>query len=567
MTSKLKNFSAELTRRHVYRVGAAYVVVGLGVLGAAELILDPLGLGAARPIIVVLTLLGFPLALVLAWAYEIRPEQPTSAESPELGGGVDPESVADSDEEDVGLRRQRDSIVVLPFANLSSEAENEYFADGMTEEIINALANVSGLRVIARTSAFAFKGLNRDIREIGKQLGVGTVLEGSVRRAGGHLRITAQLIDVSGGHHLWSERYDRELRDVFAIQNEIAGTIARRLEADQGVSAQRERPTDDLDAYEAFLRGRFYFAKGTPDNYAKSVEHYERAVALDADFAEAYTELAATLSYWALLAEPEDQFPRAKTAAQLALEIDETLADAHAILGFIKFFFDWDWTGAIEAFDRASELNPDSPTALILQSGALANFGSTEAVTSGRRSVGLDPLSPQVNQILGWALFQAGEFTESIRYCRQALELSPEYLLALGTLGFGLLEAGPLEEAEAAYERMLEIWPDEPSARAGLAQVYVRMGRREDALEQARELERRTSGAGGQVGVSAAWAHAALGNLDEAFQWIDRAIEARDSFIVCLPSFRWWDPLRSDPRFEAILHQLKFPEWSVRRHA
>ncbi len=457
---------------------------------------------------------------------------------------------------------QRNSIVVLPFANLSPDPEDDYFTDGMTEEIINAVANVPGLRVIARTSAFAFKGVSQDVREIGKQLGVGTVLEGSVRRAGARLRITAQLIDVSGGHHLWSERYDRHLEDVFAIQDDIAKIIARRLRPDEGARAARERPTDDLDAYEAFLRGRFYHAKGTPEDYAKSVEHYERASQLDPDFAQAYAGQAETWVYWALLSEPSDRFPRAKRAAKKALEIDQALSDAHASLGSVRFFLDWDWIGAIEAFERAVALNSNSATALRLSSGALANLGSTDAVAYARRSVALDPLSAQANRALAWAFFQAGAFSESLEYARQALQLAPNFLIAHVSLGEALTETGPLDEAEAAYRRVLEISPDHPYARGGLAQVYVRMGRREDAREQIRDLERLASGTEGHVAVSAAWAHASLGNVDEAFEWIDRAIEARDSAVASLPTLSWWDPLRSDPRFEALLRKLNFPEWS-----
>ena len=558
MASLIKPFLAELKRRHVYQVAAAYIVVGLGVLGAAELILQPLGLDAARPFIVVVTLLGLLLALVLAWAYQIKPEEPSATESLRSEGSPEAEAAADTS---LGAEDQRTSIVVLPFANLSPESENEYFADGMTEEIINALANVPGLRVIARTSAFAFKGVSQDVREIGKQLGVGTVLEGSVRRAGARLRITAQLIDVSGGHHLWSERYDRDLEDVFAIQDEIAKIIARRLRPDEGAPAQRERPTDNLDAYEAFLLGRFYFAKGTPEDYARSVQHYERASELDPDFAQAYAGQAQTWVYRALLAEPSDRFPSAERAAKKALDIDQGLSDAHAAVGSVRFFHDWDWIGAIEAFERAIALNPNSVTALQLASGALANFGSPDAVTYARRSVALDPLSAEANRALAWAFFQAGAFTESLEYARQALQLAPDFVLAHLSIGMALLETGPFDEAEAACRRVLEIWP-EPYARFLLAQVYVRMGRREDAQEQVRDLERLAGGTEGQVEVSAALAHAALGNVDEAFECIDRAIEARDSVVVSLPTYSGWDPLRSDPRFEVILRRLNFPEWS-----
>ncbi len=558
MASRLTSFFAELRRRKVWQVAGVYATTALATALAVAELYDDVGLPEGTPrVVIVLLLIGFPAAVVLAWAYEVKPEEPTDSTVSDGAGPTAP----------TGGVEDKNSIVVLPFANLSPDSESEYFADGMTEEIINAVANVAGLRVIARTSAFAYKGSNRDVREIGKELGVGTILEGSVRRSGDRLRITAQLIDVSGGHHLWSERYDRNLADVFAIQDEIAQIIARRLGPEGLVPRHRERPTDDLDAYEAFLRGRFHFAKGTPEDYAKSIEHYDRAIALDPEFAEAHAGLAETWGIWAILENPADRFPRARAAALRALEIDPTLADAHATLGFVYFFSDWNWTAAIEEFERAVALNPNSVSALQIASGALGNLGMEEAVTYARRSVSLDPLSAMSNRQLGGALYYVGELAESLEYSRRAVELAPNFLLAHLSVGLVQHDAGLLEEAVATFEHILEVWPNEPYARAELTRVYVRMGRREDALDQLRHLERRLDAAEGQVAVCAAWAHASLGNVDEAFDRLHRAIDARDSIVVSLPTFNAWDPLRSDPRFEAILRQLKFPEWSVRRHA
>jgi adenylate cyclase len=324
------SFWEKLKRRHVVKVGIAYVVVAAGVGGAADAFLP--GLGAPEwmlPSVLGLLVLGLPVALVLAWAYELTPEGIVRDAPEEAAEEPEAQTVAPAA---VSVEEERKSIVVLPFDNMSPDPNDAYFSDGLTEEIINALANASGLRVIARTSAFAFKGSNQDVREIGKQLGVGTVLEGSVRKAGHRLRITAQLIDAATGHHLWSERYDRDLEDVFAIQDEIGRIIAGRLQSDEK-AAMRERPTDNLDAYEAYLRGQFYFAKGTADDYNRSVEHYKRATVLEPGFAEAYAGLARTYGNWALLTDPENLFPRAKEAALSALEVAPEMADAHAVLG------------------------------------------------------------------------------------------------------------------------------------------------------------------------------------------------------------------------------------------
>jgi len=550
MVSKLKQLSDELRRRHVYKVGAAYMAVGLGVLGAAELILDPLGLGSARPIIVILTLLGFPLALVLAWAYDVKPDSST-----ERAGSVRPVVPAEK-------APDGHSIVVLPFANLSPDPEAEYFADGMTEEIINAIANNPRLRVIARTSAFSFKGSNRDVREIGRELGVTSVLEGSVRRAGSQLRITAQLIDVSGGHHLWSERYDREFADVFAIQDEIARIIARRLQATGPERLTISPPTDNLDAYEAFLRGRFSYEKGTPEAYSDSVKYYEQAIALDPRFAQAHAGLAEAYGFWAFITESADRFPKSKAAASRAIELDESLADAYGILGWITFFADWDWNATIRFFDRAIELNPNSPRANQFAGGALANLDPVKALPLATKGIELDPLSPLANQTFAWVLFQNGRFSDSIQFAEKALQIAPDFLLAHLTLSFPLLETGQLEKAEETFERMLDIRPGEPRAQAGLVRTYVETGRLEAAENRAAELERSADHSKDDFAVSVAWAHAALGNLDQSFEWTERAIRDHDGFLPSIARFSWWRPLYGDPRFEAVLRRLAFPLWS-----
>ena len=369
---------------------------------------------------------------------------------------------------------------------------------------------------------------------------------------------------MSDGHHLWSERYDRELDDVFAIQDEIAQSIARRLRAGTVSEPSRERLTASMDAYEEYLRGRFFWAKGSPDDYAKSVDCYEQAVALDPGFAQAYVALADTCFYWSIVGDSLNLMPRARAAVEKALELDDTLAEAHGTLGWIRFFGEWDWAAAMEALERALSLNPNSAQAHQAFGVLKTNLGRVdEAVVHARRGVELDPVSAQTLQSLQFALHQAGQYEESLACGDKALEVAPDYLFAHLVVGFTLLEVGRLDEAEGVWKKMLAISPDEPQARAGMAQVFARLDRRNDALECARDLERRASAGVGQAAVSTAWAHAAVGNVDEAFEWIDRAIARREQWLVCLPSFAWWDPLRSDPRFEQVLRRLRFPEWSI----
>ena len=249
------------------------------------------------------------------------------------------------------------SIVVLPFANMSSDPEQEYFCDGMAEETINALAQLENLNVVARTSAFSFKGRDIDVREIGRRLGVRSVLEGSVRKAGRRLRVTAQLIEVATGYQLWSERFDRELDDVFRIQEEIALIIARRLRAEPAATPG-QHTTDDLGAYDAYLRGRFSAAQGNVAGYEASVAHYERALDLDPRFGSAYVGLAEALSYWAFFSASQVYYERASVAVEKAMELGADAATTYRALAFVKFFGEWDWSAAIEAAERALALNP-----------------------------------------------------------------------------------------------------------------------------------------------------------------------------------------------------------------
>jgi TolB-like protein len=337
--SKVGSFLAELKRRKVYRVAVVYAVVAFVIWGAAEQLVPGLALPPwVFRLIVLLTILGFPIALVLAWAFEITPDgvrrtEPVRAESAEA-----PSSPPLAVTHDV----ERRSIAVLPFANMSDDPENEYFSDGMTEEIINALTQLEDLRVAARTSCFAFKGKPADIGEIGAKLKVATVLEGSVRKAGTRLRITAQLVNVADGYHLWSERYDREMEDVFAIQEDIARAIADRLQVTlAGGAGERlvKPPTKSLEAYDLYLKGRYFvnrIVEVAGEGPRKGIDFFEQALALDPGYALAHAGIADAYSFLgSTVLRPKEALPKAREAAMRALELDDTLAETHCALGWI----------------------------------------------------------------------------------------------------------------------------------------------------------------------------------------------------------------------------------------
>ena len=455
-------------------------------------------------------------------------------------------------------------LAVLPFVNMSADDENEYFADGITEEIINALGKVPGLRVTARTSAFAFKGTSRDIREIGRTLNVAVVLEGSVRRASRRIRVTTQLIDVEQGAQLWSERFDRELEDVFAIQEEIATIVAERLKLELGTAVERRlQPSTNLDAYDAFLRGRFDWNKGTTDSYRHSIDHYERAVSLDPSYARAHVALAETLCYSGFFGMPAaEAFPRARRSVERALELDPVLPEALATLGYISFWYDWDWNAAEALFKRAAALDPNSATTLNYYSVFLSNLGRPEdAVDCSQRTVELDPLWPNAHQTLQFALFQGGRNAEALAAGDRALALSPDYALAHVVNGFCQVEMGAYDHALATFDRVVATSPDSPIAVAGRVVTLARMGRRDAALDALSSMEASAKRHDSSP-CALVWASACVGAIEQAFAWLDRAIKARDMLVPCLVSFSWWDPLRTDSRFAEVLTQLRYPAWS-----
>lgn len=467
-------------------------------------------------------------------------------------------------------RESTPSIAVLPFANMSADPETEYFSDGITEEILNALARLGGLRVIARTSSFAFKGKNMDVREIGRTLGAAHVLEGSVRKAGNRLRITAQLIDAVGGHHLWSDRYDREMSDVFAVQDEITdairGELSRRLLGIRSAPASAT-PNIDPETYELFLRGRYLLARR-----AEGMRHgmglLQQVVARAPDFAEGHVALGGAYMMLTLYCalRPQDGFERMREHGRTALEIDPQSAGAHRLLATASFFLDWDWDTAGRHFARAEALAPDNAANAAVASLYWSSLDRMdEALRHARHAVTLDPLNPSMLTQLADTLYAARRHHEAIAVCDRIIEIAPEYSEGYRCKGQYLDEIGRTAEALPLLERAMALSGRLVWALPNLARAYARLGRRDDVQAIAAELEARSKTeivppiARVQV---AAWSDPP--DFDRAFAILDEAIEVRDYWLVMLRVEPTVDPLRSDPRFETALARIGIPAQAPR---
>ena len=443
------------------------------------------------------------------------------------------------EEEPPSEQKWEKSIAVLPFANMSADPEQEYFCDGIAEEIINALTNVESLRVVARTSAFSFKGKNVNVRDIGKELNVQSILEGSVRKAGNRLRITAQLINVSDGYHIWSERFDRELDDVFAIQDEISLAIVDRLKVKflkKEKAAIVKRHTEDQEAYNLYLKGRNFVQMMTAEGYTRGIDYLEQAIQKDPEFALPYALLAFSYfsrSYWGNL-HPHEAYPKARDLTNKALEIDSSLALAYANSGIIKTFYEWDFEGADQDFLHALELNPNSSDIYILYSFLLSvTERHDEAVSSAKKAQELDPLSSSINSHLGQIFFWAGRTDEAVEVLKMTIEMNPAYFHAHYILALIYSDKSMAEEALPEYEMAAEYSGENPMAVMSLATMYLGIGRELEA----KKLEKRLAEMSQSEYIPPMcfyYVHMFKKDIEQAAVWLDKACEERDSFLLWL---------------------------------
>jgi adenylate cyclase len=562
------SFVSELRRRNVVRMAVLYVVAAWLVVQVSESIITLAHLPAwVGPATLSLLALGFPFALSFSWFFEITPAgisrekdvAPDSSITHVTGRRLDfivisllSAAVILFAADKWWMQAPEDrSIAVLPFENMSADPEQEYFSDGISEELLNILAQIPELRVISRTSTFSFKGQNLEIREIAKRLNVAHVLEGSVRRSGNKLRITAQLIQARDGFHLWSNSYDRDVGDVFAIQDEIALAISNALKLTLSVGDETNREKSS-EAYTAYLKGRYLFNMRTADSFQGAKEQFERAIEIDSDYALAYSGLADTYQLLAAYRymSTTDARPLQRAAAYKALQLDESSAEAHVSVGAVLAIHDWDWKGAARELKRAIEINPNYALALQWYGSALAIIGDPGHLEMMQRAYAANPVSLRTNVDLGLAYYFNEEYETAISQLRSTLELAPDFLAANGVLGLALVETGEYEEAIAEIQKGagggLSLW---------LGYAYAKAGREDDAMTVLTSWQERWEES--QHGaVEIALIHTGLGNIDSAFEWINKGIDARAPAATSLKSYPYWKALRTDPRYKELLRRL-----------
>jgi len=457
----------------------------------------------------------------------------------------------------------KESIAVLPFVNMSSDPDNEYFSDGITEEILNALAKVDKLMVTSRTSSFAFKGKQTDIREIGKQLGVKTVLEGSVRRVANRVRVTAQLINTKDGYHKWSQVYDRNIEDIFAVQNEIANMITKHLIENLSI-ADKPRVsahTKNMEAYSLFLKANHFWNKWTPLDVKKSLEYLDQAIKLDPDFAEAYSALSGCyvflLSFGQMTAETASN--KGREYALKSLQINDKLADSHLSLAMVDFF-DWKWDDSYKSFIRTLELNPNNAQAHNYFAYYLLAIGNIKkAILETEVALQIDPLSLTINSSLADMYAQTGMMDQAKEQYLKTLELDPSFKSALNGLGWTLYFLGEVDEAIKTFEKSLELPGDPLNAEASLAFIYARIGNLEKVQEFIKNIEAdKKNQNGASVLFDYAIIYLGLKDFDKVFEYLNKAFEAKVGGLIFIRG-RYWKDIHDDKRFKELIIRMGLP--------
>jgi serine/threonine protein kinase/tetratricopeptide (TPR) repeat protein len=452
-----------------------------------------------------------------------------------------------------------DSVAVLPFVNASGDPNAEYLSDGITESLINSLSQLPHLRVMSRDSAFMFKGKDTDAQIVGRHLGVRAILKGHVMQRGNDLEISAELVDARDDSHIWGEQYSRKAADIFALQNDLAKDMTSMLRmrlTGEDEKRMAKTYTANAEAYQDYLKGRYWWNKRSEEGFNKSIEYFQQAIAKDPTYALAYSGLADSYAVFAGFGSlsPKMAYPKAKEAAQKALQIDDTLAEAHASLAFINTMYDWDSPSAEKEFQRSIELNPNYATARSWYALTLAGTGRfEEAIAQAKRALTLDPVSMIANWNAGYIFYVARQYDNAIDQERKTLELDSDFVPARAILGESYIQKSMFKEAVAEFERALMISPADAYALGGLGQAYAAAGRRPEAqkvLDRLNELSKKK--------YVAPWTNAAiysgLGEKDKAFEWLEKVYEERS--VVNIRTDPIFDPLRSDPRFADLLRRM-----------
>ena len=453
------------------------------------------------------------------------------------------------------------SLAVLPLENLSRDPGEEYFADGMTDELITDLAQVGDLRVISRTSVMRFKGVRKPLPEIARELNVDAVVEGTVERYGDRVRVRAQLIRAADDQHLWAESFEREPQDVLALQSEISSAIARQVQVKLLPASRGSVHPVKPAAYEAYLQGRFAWNKRSEAGLQEGIEHFQQAIAADPKYAAAYSGMAdsyTTLGYLSYLA-PEEAFPQARAAAMKALELDGTLAEPHASLAYVRFYHDWDWPGAEAEFKQAIALNPNYAAAHDWYSYYLTAMGRPEeALVEIRRAQEIDPLSLVISTDIGFQLYYKGKYDEAIPQLRKTLQTNPKFPLAHLWLGRAYQQKEMYEEAIAEYRQADAALPDWAVTLAAIGNLEGRAGKKREARDILAKLNT-LSQKKYVTPYGVALVYAGLGEKDQALNWLDKALDDRSHWLVWIRLDPRWGPIRDEPRFKRIVSRVGFP--------
>jgi TolB-like protein len=579
---KSGNFFGELKRRNVYKVAVAYVVAGWALAQGIAQVFPVFDIpNWAVRLMVLAIVIGFPIALVVAWAFELTPQgikrtedvDPTlSTHRPAkrtwmfvvvIGGAISlslfflGRYTARNSSSAFGLPAK--SIAVLPLLNESGDPADEYFSDGLSEELIAALAQIKELKVIGRSSSFRFKDRKEETKTIGEKLGVATLLEGTVRKQGERVRIVAELINAADGIELWTRTFDRELKDIFAVQQEIAAAVASSLKVtllgpDQRPSANPA--TKNTEAHNAYLQGHYYFQRRNLEDYRKAVGHYDEAIRLDPDYALAYAERSEA---WTLIGdltgEGKTAWPKARTDAEKAVAIAPALAEAHAALGWVRFFTEWRFAEGLSELERAKELAPANPTANDLLARVIVYLGRLdEAEKQGRQAVELDPLASAPQNNLARILWYQGKLDEADAVARKAAELQPN---SASSRRWQVLVAIRRGDKETAL-REAQLEPDESYRRFELALAQFARGDRTAADTALADLIANNRGLDYQI----AQVYAVRGEKEKAFEWLQIAFDNHDTGMLALLVDPLLRSLSDDPRYKNLLSRMAFPATS-----
>jgi serine/threonine-protein kinase len=587
------NFFAELKRRNVYKVAVAYAVVAWLLMQVASQIFPFFEIpNWVVRLVVVLLVIGFPVALIIAWAFEMTSEGIKRTETADAAGlrshggtwiyivliGVAlsvglffvgrytaghatarpaSEEVRRGKQSEVATAGPDKSIAVLPLVNESGDPKDEYFSDGLSEELIAALAQISGLKVIGRSSSFRFKDRKEEPRAIGEKLGVSTLLDGTVRKQGDRVRIVAELVNAADGIQLWTRTFDRELKDIFAVQEEIARAVAESLKVTLlGADSRSSQgsATDNAEAHNAYLEGHFHLLRRNVEDFRMAIGYYDQAIQLDPHYALAYAERAEALAFMGdLTGERPTTYPKARSDAEKAVAIAPALAEARAALGWVRCLVDWKFDEGLAELKRAKELSPTNPTANDLLARIIVYLGRfDEAERQGRQAVELDPLSTVTQGNLARVLFCAGKFDEADAVARKAAELQPS---GAGSHRWQVLIAAERGDGETAL-REAQLEPDAGFRRFELAVAhYVRGDRQAADAALADLIANAREGFAYQI----AEVYAVRGEADKAFEWLQISFDDRDAGMLGLLVDPLLRGLRDDPRYKNLLVKLGLP--------